>query len=52
MVLCAVAVNCQKQVIDFLEGPINLIKMHLSLISYKFHFLSVTHTCNYFGETL
>jgi len=32
MVLQTVVVNCEKQVVDFLEGPVNLIKMHLRLI--------------------
>jgi len=35
-VLRTAAVNCQKRAVDFHEGPVNLIKMYLSLISYKF----------------
>jgi len=35
-VLRTVVVNCQKREVDFLEGPVNLIKMHLSCISHKF----------------
>jgi len=31
-----VVVNYQKRAVDFPEGPVNLIKMHLSLNSYKF----------------
>jgi len=32
-VLQTVVVNCQKRAVDFHKGLVNLIKMHLSLIS-------------------
>ena len=32
----AVAVDSQKRAVDFFEGPVNLIKMHLTLICHKF----------------
>jgi len=36
MVLQTVVMNGQKRVVDFLEGPVNLIKVYLSLSYYKF----------------
>jgi len=49
-VLQMAVVNCQKRVVDFLEGLVNLIKMHLSLISYEF--LICDMHMQLLGETL
>jgi len=51
-VLRTVAVNCPKRVVDFLEGPVNLIKMNLSLSHCKFLTAFVSHTGNCFGDAL
>ena len=40
-VLRAVAVNCQKQVVDFSRALSILIKIHLSSICYEFLFCDV-----------
>jgi len=45
-----VVANCQKRAVNFVMARSSLIKMCLSLISYKFSF--VTHTDNCFGESL
>jgi len=49
-VLWTMVVNCPNTAVDLLEGPVNLIKMHLSWLLARFSF--VTCTCNCFGETL
>jgi len=41
VVLWMVVVNCQKGVVDFLDGLVNLIKMHLNLIYHEFFICDV-----------